>query len=100
MANKSYTLIAPDGTKTELPVLSPTLDRSVLKIAHLYGERGVFTFDLSFAATAACESSVTYIDGEKGVPLIAAFRSSSSPRSRAHRGLYLLLHGERRRSSS
>ena len=96
MANsKSYTLIAPDGTKTELPVLTPTLGPQVLKIAHLYGERGVFTYDPSFAATAACESSVTYIDGEKGVLLYRGYPIEQLAEvSSFIEVAYLLLHAE------
>ena len=66
MTEKTYTLTAPDGAKTALPVRTPTLGPDVLGVAHLYSERGVFTFDPSFAATASCESSITYIDGEEG----------------------------------
>src|SRR5690606_13742678 len=32
----------------------------------LYGQTGMFTYDPGFMATAACESGITYIDGDKG----------------------------------
>jgi citrate synthase len=41
----------------------------VVDIAQLYGKAGVFTYDPSFTSTAACESKITFIDGEKGVLL-------------------------------
>ncbi len=96
MANsKSYTLIAPDGTKIELPVLTGTLGPEVLKVGHLYGDRGVFTFDPGFAATASCESSVTYIDGEEGVLLYRGYPIEQLAEvSSFIEVAYLLLHGE------
>src|SRR3546814_8644017 len=32
----------------------------------LYGQSGRFTYDPGFLSTAACESGITYIDGDKG----------------------------------
>jgi citrate synthase len=95
MADKSYTLTDPDGAKVELPVLEPTLGPRVVKISHLYAERGVFTFDPSFAATASCESSITYIDGEAGVLLYRGYPIEQLAEvSSFIEVAYLLLHGE------
>jgi citrate synthase len=41
----------------------------VLNIASLPRDHGLFTFDPGFMATAACESKITFIDGEEGVLL-------------------------------
>jgi citrate synthase len=38
----------------------------VVDIRKLYGASGKFTFDPGFLSTAACESKITYIDGDKG----------------------------------
>jgi citrate synthase len=38
----------------------------VLDIRKLYGATGMFTYDPGFMSTAACNSSITYIDGDKG----------------------------------
>jgi len=38
----------------------------VIDIRKLYGQTGMFTFDPGFMSTAACESGITYIDGDKG----------------------------------
>lgn len=95
MTSKSYTLTGPDGAKVELPVLEPTLGPAVVKIAHLYAERGVFTFDPSFAATASCESAVTYIDGEAGVLLYRGYPIEQLAEvSSFIEVAYLLLNGE------
>lgn len=50
----------------ELPILSGTLGNDVIDIRSL-GQHGVFTYDPGFMATAACNSNITFIDGEKGL---------------------------------
>jgi citrate synthase len=50
----------------ELPILSGTLGNDVIDIRAL-GQHGVFTYDPGFMATAACNSNITFIDGEKGL---------------------------------
>ena len=37
-----------------------------IDIRTLYAKTGIFTFDPGFMSTAACKSSITYIDGDKG----------------------------------
>ncbi len=55
-----------DGKTTEFPVLSGTIGPEVIDIRTLYGKTNTFTFDPGFMSTAACKSSITYIDGDKG----------------------------------
>ena len=50
----------------ELPVLSGSLGQHVVDIRAL-GKHGVFTYDPGFLSTASCGSSITYIDGDKGL---------------------------------
>jgi citrate synthase len=50
----------------ELPVLSGNLGPSVIDIRSLV-KSGYFTYDPGFQATASCSSSITYIDGDKGL---------------------------------
>jgi citrate synthase len=64
-ANRTATLTL-DGNTYSLPVLSPTLGPDVLDIRKLYAQADVFTFDPGFTSTAACESAITFIDGDKG----------------------------------
>ncbi len=54
------------GAEYELPILSPTAGPDVLDIRKLYGQAGVFTYDPGFTSTASCDSTITYIDGNKG----------------------------------
>jgi len=55
------------GKTIELPVISGTEGEPTLDIKSLPSELGYFTYDPGFASTAACTSSITFIDGNKGI---------------------------------
>ncbi|MDX9996064.1 MAG: citrate synthase [Rhodocyclaceae bacterium] len=65
MSQKTATLNF-NGKTTEFPVYSGTIGPDVIDISKLYGQTGAFTYDPGFMSTAACKSSITYIDGDKG----------------------------------
>ncbi|MBM3617792.1 MAG: citrate (Si)-synthase [Alphaproteobacteria bacterium] len=56
-----------DGKSVELPVYAGTQGPSVIDITKLYNETGYFTYDPGFMSTAACESKITFIDGDQGI---------------------------------
>ena len=56
----------------ELPLLQGKYGKPVLDISPLAKEK-IYTFDPGFTATAACESTITYIDGENGVLLYRGY---------------------------
>ncbi len=61
------TLSFSDGSKSiEFPIYKGSIGPDVIDIRKLYGETGHFTYDPGFMSTAACNSSITYIDGDKG----------------------------------
>ena len=61
------TLTFSDGTPSiDLPVYKGTTGPDVIDIRKLYGATGRFTYDPGFLSTAACNSSITFIDGNKG----------------------------------
>ncbi|MEM9048209.1 MAG: citrate synthase [Pseudomonadota bacterium] len=64
-SNRKATLTIDDKS-VDLPVLSGTLGPDVVDIRKLYAEMGVFTYDPGYTSTGSCESTITYIDGEKG----------------------------------
>lgn len=66
MANRTATLKL-DGwdNAIDLPVYSGSFGPDVIDVRPL-AERGLFTFDPGFMSTSACESAITYIDGNKG----------------------------------
>ena len=63
--------ITLDGTNKSItvPLLDGTLGPSVADIRKLYAELDIFTFDPGYGGTAACESRITYIDGDQGILL-------------------------------
>ncbi len=61
------TLSFSDGSPSiDFPVYKGTIGPEVIDIRKLYGATGKFTYDPGFMSTAACNSSITYIDGDKG----------------------------------
>jgi citrate synthase len=89
--------ITLDGTnkKITLPLMQGTIGPSVFDIRKVYNELGLFTYDPGYGGTAACDSQITYIDGDEGVLLhrgypIEQLAAQSSFLEVAH----LLLNGE------
>jgi citrate synthase len=61
------TLSFSDGSPSlEFPIYKGSIGPDVIDIRKLYGASGKFTYDPGFMSTAACNSSITYIDGDKG----------------------------------
>ncbi len=89
------TLTFDNGSKPiELPVLSGNLGEDVIDIRSL-GKHGYFTYDPGFLSTASCSSSITYIDGDKG---LLYYRGYPIEQLAEHANFleiaYLLLKGE------
>jgi citrate synthase len=96
MNSKTLELVDPaTGVKSPMPVLSGTLGPSVLDISALSRDHGMFTFDPAFGVTAACESKITYIDGDAGVLLYRGYPIEQlAAKSTFMEVAYLLLYGE------
>ncbi|MFA9231605.1 MAG: citrate (Si)-synthase [Pseudomonadota bacterium] len=93
-ANRSATLTL-DGKSYSLPVMSPVLGPDVLDIRKLYAEADVFTFDPGFTSTAACESAITFIDGDAGELLHRGYPIEQlANQSNFLEMCFLLLYGE------
>ncbi|SDY94704.1 citrate synthase [Jannaschia faecimaris] len=83
-----------DGQDFDLPVHSPTVGPDVVDIRKLYGQAGVFTYDPGFTSTAACESAITFIDGDEGVLLHRGYPIGQlAGQSHYLEVCYLLLYG-------
>ncbi|HLF38445.1 MAG TPA: citrate synthase [Burkholderiales bacterium] len=68
MAEKLATLSFTDGTPpVDFPVLTGNVGPDVIDVRALYAKTGKFTYDPGFMSTASCRSSITYIDGDKGI---------------------------------
>ena len=67
MTDRNATLNFGDSTAPiSFPVLPGTIGPEVIDIRALYAKTGKFTYDPGFLSTAACASTITYIDGDKG----------------------------------
>lgn len=85
----------PDGQSVELPVLVGTEDEHAIDISALRAKTGYITLDSGYGNTGACTSSITYIDGEKG---ILSYRGYPIEQLAQHSSFletsWLLLYGE------
>jgi citrate synthase len=90
------TLSFSDGSaKVELPIYKGTIGPDVLDIRKLYAQTGKFTYDPGFMSTAACDSSITYIDGDKGELLYRGYPIEQlAQKCDFLEVCYLLLNGE------
>ena len=94
MADKTATLNL-GGTNIDLPILTPTVGPECLDIRKLYAQGDVFTFDPGFTSTASCDSTITYIDGDKGELWYRGYPIEQlAAKSRYLEVCYLLLYGE------
>src|SRR5918997_5634986 len=76
-------------------VLKGTVGPDVIDIRKLYAQTGAFTYDPGFTSTAACESAITYIDGDEGILLHRGYPIDQlAEQSSFMEVAYLLLHGE------
>jgi citrate synthase len=83
------------GKTVDLPVLSGTTGPDVIDIRKLYGATEAFTYDPGFTSTAACESGLTFIDGDKGTLLHRGYPIDQlAKHSNFVEVCHLLLHGE------
>lgn len=84
-----------DGKEIELPILSPSAGPDVLDIRKLYAQGDVFTYDPGFTSTAACDSTITFIDGDLGELLHRGYPIDQlAEKSHFLEVSYLLLYGE------
>ena len=78
----------------DLPVLEATEGANVADVRDLINH-GIYTYDPGFLSTAACDSKVTYIDGDKGVLLYRGYPIEQLAAESNHLEVcYLLLNGE------
>ena len=78
----------------ELPIYEGSTGPDVVDVRSLVGQ-GVFTYDPGFVSTAACDSDITYIDGDAGVLLHRGYPIEQlAEKSNFLEICYLLLNGE------
>ncbi|MES2606587.1 MAG: citrate synthase [Pseudomonadota bacterium] len=95
MAGKKALLSVEGIAETiELPVYPGSTGPDVIDVRSLTNH-DIFTFDPGFMSTAACESKITYIDGDKGVLLYRGYPIEQlAEKSDYLEVCFLLLNGE------
>jgi len=96
LADNKATLSFSNGAPSvELPIYQGTVGPDVIDIRKLYGQSGMFTYDPGFLSTAACQSAITYIDGDKGELLYRGYPIEQLAQNCDYLDTcYLLLNGE------
>lgn len=83
------------GKDITLPIKHSSIGPDVIDVTTLYKETGLFTYDPGFMSTASCESTITYIDGEKGILRHRGYSIEElTEKSDFLEVCYLLLYGE------
>lgn len=91
----SFAQLTFNGKTYDLPVISPTVGPDVLDIRKLYSKANVFTYDPGFTSTAACDSTITYIDGGAGELLHRGYPIDQlAAKSHYLEVCFLLLYGQ------
>ena len=89
------TLSYSDGKIVVLPVYGGTHGPDVIDIRKLYAQTGMFTYDPGFLSTASCNSTITFIDGDKGELLYRGYPIEQlAAKCDFLETCYLLLKGE------
>jgi citrate synthase len=90
------TLTFSDGSPAlDLPLYKGSVGPDVIDIRQLYGKTGKFTYDPGFMSTASCNSTITYIDGDKGELLYRGYPIEQlATKCDYLETCYLLLFGE------
>jgi citrate synthase len=86
--------LSVEGKNIEFDILKGTLGPEVIDVSSLV-KNDYFTFDPGFVSTAACESKITFIDGDKGVLLYRGYPIDQlAIQSNFVEVCFLLLNGE------
>lgn len=79
----------------DLPLMKASEGPDVIDVTKLYKETDCFTYDPGFMSTAACESKITFIDGDKGILRYRGYDIDTlAEKSDYLEVCYLLFYGE------
>ncbi|MCH9769401.1 MAG: citrate (Si)-synthase [Gammaproteobacteria bacterium] len=83
-----------EGEEIEFPILKGSLGPEVVSVKDL-GKHGRYTFDPGFYSTAACESKITFINGQEGILLYRGYPIDQLAAECNYMEVcYALMHGE------
>jgi citrate synthase len=85
-----------EGKDYELPLVEGTERERAIDIAELRKKTGLITLDPGYGNTGACQSAITFIDGEKGILRYRGYPIEEvATRARFTEVCYLLIYGKR-----
>lgn len=89
-----YVTIKYNGSTFKLPVIHGTEGEKGIDITGLRENTGFITMDPGYANTGSCQSSITYMDGEKGILRYRGIPVDElAEKSTFKETAYLLIHG-------
>lgn len=84
-----------NNEETQFPVITGSEGERGINIAKLRDQTGMITFDDGFGNTGSCQSSITFIDGEKGILRYRGYPIEElAIKSTFIEVAWLLIHGE------
>ena len=87
--------ITLSGKEQDYAVMAGSVGPDVVDIRKFYANTGDFTYDPGFTSTAACQSAITYIDGDEGILLHRGYPIGQLAEQSSYMEVcYLLLNGE------
>jgi citrate synthase len=91
----STALLKIDNNEISLPVIVGTENEKAVDVRNLRSDTGCITFDDGYGNTGSCLSSVTFIDGEKGILRYRGYPIEQlAEYSNFVETAYLIIHGE------
>jgi citrate synthase len=91
----STALLKIDNKEISLPVIVGTENEKAVDVRNLRNDTGYITFDDGYGNTGSCLSSVTFIDGEKGILRYRGYPIEQlAEYSNFVETAYLIIHGE------
>jgi citrate synthase len=84
-----------DGKDIELPIFVGTEGEKAIDVTKLRAETGYVTLDSGYMDTGACTSSITFLDGEKGILKYRGYSIEEiAEKSSFLESSYLVIHGK------
>jgi len=82
-----------DGKEVDCPLLVGTEAEVGINISAVHDRLGIVTYDPGFVSTAACTSSITYIDGDRGILRYRGYAIEDLTTAKFPSVAFLLIYG-------
>ena len=93
--SENAVLHLPDGAQIELPVVTGTENEKAVDISKLRAKTGYITMDPGYGNTGSCQSSITFLNGEKGILRYRGIPIEQlAGKARFTEVAYLIIHGK------